>query len=113
MSKIKVKVVREFYRVETAGMEPASYENLADAARDAIGKALVTKAKGVGIMRVTEHEPVTFGNEMDLLFPPVTETVTGEVFVPAVSSYIWAPGLSRYHPVNGWAVPETIEVDSL
>lgn len=36
--------------------------------------------------------------------------VTGEACIPGPASMMMNPGLSRYHPVNGWVVPESIDV---
>ena len=111
----------EYYRVVTdlgasrPVVLPERFDDPCDAARAAMRRVLDT-GRSCDIERVTTHEPV----ERHILgaptegWPPeiVAETVTGRVTIPGPEGYARRPEMSRYHPVNGWAVPETIEVSA-
>ena len=111
----------EYYRLVTdlgasrPGVLPERYDDAAVAARAAMQFVLDT-GKSCELQRVTTHEPVErhiLGSPVDG-WPPeiVAETVTGRLTVPGPEGYARRPEMSRYHPVNGWAVPETIEVSA-
>ncbi len=97
------KVEREFYRVGEA-----EFDEPTEAVRAAFDLAARTNACAVKVERVTAHEPVE--NEFSVIAGPVTETVTGTVYIEAPSQVARSPELSRYSAVNGWVVPETITV---
>lgn len=113
----KYEVIREFYRVVTVegGVRETIESEHADhmeALR--IGFALVAKGQYAKVQRVAAHEPVSLPKPDDFaaLFAPTRgETITGEVTIPGPSSFQHDPRLSRYHPVNGWVVPEFIEIE--
>jgi hypothetical protein len=55
---------------------------------------------------MTQHEPYRPHG----IFDPVFETETGRVDIPGPHSFAHDPALSRYHPNNGWVVPDRIDV---
>lgn len=79
----------------------------------------------ISIIRITHHEPYQryFGfmveacdpeneDELDTLClkETVTMTITGETVISGMPHFTDAKALGRYHPVNGWVIPESIEV---
>lgn len=113
---MQVKVTGEYYTVATdtgsgaylrGETNEGRYESIS-AAVEAAMRITLDRKTSCSVRRITEHAPVNVGVLMDLV---VTETVTGEVHIPGPRSYDYAPALSRYHPVNGWVVPDMIDVD--
>ena len=107
------KVTGEYYRVT---YKPLSLVRYASAAH-AIAAVYVYMAKQTGkpgwlrftsIERVTTHEPVP--NSLPEWIADRTETVTGSICVESPGQLSERPEMSRYSPVNGWCVPEVIEV---
>jgi hypothetical protein len=113
---MRARVTGEYYTVLTdvgsgAAMRGETregrYDNIADAIEAAM-RIILDRGVGCNVQRITTHEPVMLS--LDSIFgTETTETVTGEVRVPGPRSYNFDPELSRYHPVNGWEIPETIE----
>ena len=105
----RARVTGEYYRiVYPAGAGKPShvgpYPWIQDACYHAMRLMLAT-GELCAIERVTEHEPV-----LDVWgFETVTETVTGRASVQHPQDLARHYELSRYHPVYGWAVPETID----
>lgn len=103
----------EYYRVVTdigasrPDVLPERFHEPTDAVRHAMRLVLNT-GKSCDVERVTTHEPVVWHPWGDP--EVVAETVTGRVAIPAAEHFARRPELSRYHPVNGWAVPDEIEV---
>lgn len=86
---------------------PAALEDYDDH-RDAMRRAyIIAGTLGCDVMvdRVTFHEPIPADN---LFRAGDTETVTAE-YNHSIPHFASSP-LSRYSPVNGWQVPEVIEV---
>lgn len=98
-----VRTIREYYRV--GGARGECFDDLAAAVRGAFATAAQGNYASITVERVTVHEPYADG-----VWGQVTETVTGEISIPGPAHYMQRPELSRYHPVNGWAIPETITV---
>jgi hypothetical protein len=48
-----------------------------------------------------------------LLGLPTTETVTGTLIVAGPVQLAESPAMSRYDPVNGWLLPDTIVVEPI
>lgn len=125
---LTVKVTGEVYRVYPTGrktvyatMLDGKYVHSHDAEyidhpkmTDAIKHAFrIAGEIGCDVMvdRVTQHEAVTDEMAPNDLFGTLvgrTETKTGELYIPL--PHFTDPSLSRYHPNNGWVVPETIEI---
>lgn len=67
----------------------------------------------VEVLRVAEHEPVQMAVGQSILGEDemrcVTMTITGKALIQGVPHFAQAE-LTRYHPVNGWVVPATIEL---
>ena len=125
-----VKVISESYRVyptgkrwvnatmesgEYVGAKPADYQDH-DGMMDAVKHAFrIAGDMGCDVMvdRVTRHEPLS--EEMDrsniwlAISAGRTETITGVLYIPM--PHFTDPSLSRYHPNNGWVIPETIEIE--
>lgn len=98
----RLKVEREYYRIGPRGRE---YESPGEAVRAAFIAAAEGNMRSISVERVTVHEPY------DGPIGPITETVTGEISIPGPALLARASALARYHPVNGWEVPEEIEID--
>jgi hypothetical protein len=47
-----------------------------------------------------------------LLGLPTTETVTGTLIAAGSAQLTGNPAMSRYDPVNGWLLPDTIVVET-
>lgn len=130
---ITAKVTKETYRVYPAGVKwinaitasssptgkyipahPAEHVDH-ESMMDAIFHALRIAGEGrcdIIVDRVTHHEPVTEEMAPNDLFGTLvgrTETLTGELYL-SISTFRNSPELSRYNPVNGWVIPETIEI---
>lgn len=105
-----VKVVGEYYRV--GGPRGERFDSIGDAVRGAFAMAVRDNYYSISVERVTVHEPV-LGREgsFESLCGPISETVTGKISIKGPAHYISLPELSRYHPVNGWVLPDTIEID--
>lgn len=108
---VTARVTGEHYRVvvDVGAGRPGRegpFERISDAVRRAMEIAL-ERGVGCAVERVTTHEPVP---PPWWIGEPVTETVTGRVAIAGPRSYDHDPALSRYHPVNGWVVPDTVEV---
>ena len=114
------KVIGEYYTVLLTDSIYARtpdrrgrYDTISDAVRAAM-RITLDEGKGTRVLRVTEIEPTKvigiFGDIFEDDCEIVTEKVTGEVDIPSPLSYNYDPRLSRYHPNNGWAIPETIEI---
>lgn len=127
---ITVNVINETYRVYPTGRKvinatkdnddnyvPARPDEYVDHDKmmDAVRHALkIASEIGCDIIvdRVTHHEPITEEMAPNDLFGELVgraETVTGELYIP-MSDFRNAPELSRYHPNNGWVLPQTIEI---
>ena len=115
-NKMKVKVIGEYYRLidESRNILRVYSSYSQDMFWDALVYAGWFKAT-VTIERVTQWESDNeeelrfrfFGYETDV-FGNKGQTVTGEFKVNIPTSF--ADELSRYSPVNGWVVPEEIEI---
>jgi hypothetical protein len=117
-----VAVTGEYYRVSlgdggVGGLParrplPVRYKGPRDALRAGFVE-MIDGWKTVYVQRVTEHETVGEDAEIALWADdgPRSETVTGEILIPTPGAYEWTPELSRYSPVNGWVVPDTINVE--
>ena len=114
---VMARVTSEYYTVATdvgssACARGETREGRYDSIPGAVEAAMrITLDRQVGcdVLRVTEHEAVTVE---DMFGQPVVTsgTVTGKISIPGPRSYDYLPELSRYHPVNGWALPEVVEV---
>lgn len=119
MTQKQAKVTGEYYTVLThvgsgAAMRQETREGRYNSISEAVEAAMritLDRKVGCNVQRITEIEPSAaggfFGDET------VTEVMTGEITIPGPRSYEYEPTLSRYHPVNGWATPETIEVPGI
>lgn len=108
---MKAKVAREYYRVFGREYESPT-KAIAEAYRfmaDEAGKPGWHRSVQVERVAVLE-KPVTAEGVFANLFEQVTEVVTGTLTVMAPGSLAESVELSRYHPVNGWVVPDEIEV---
>ena len=118
-----VKTTGEYYTVATDTGSGAAlrgetregrFEHISDAVESAM-RITLDRCVGCNVLRVTTHEPIPDPTiALNGMFGPsemTCETVTGQVSIPGPRSYAFSPALSRYHPVNGWVVPETIEID--
>jgi hypothetical protein len=117
--KMKVKVIGEYYALVTDlhtsnTTRIKTYEKYTDEMFwDALAYAGNNKAS-VRIERITRFK-VPEESEMELLdklfFAGKTEAerVTGHYDI-AIPNYASRSKLSRYHPVNGWVIPEEIEM---
>lgn len=126
---ITVKTTHETYRVYPTGkkivyatMESGSYVPAHDAESvdysemmDAVKHAFrIAGEIGCDVMvdRVTHHEPIAPEMAAENIFLATeigrTETKTGELYIqmPRFTD----ASISRYHPNNGWVIPETIEI---
>mgnify|MGYP000893578922 CR=1 FL=1 len=104
---IKAKVKREFYRVGKKEFE-TPWAAIAFCYAEMFPEA--GKAgwrRGMCVERVAEIDPVG-GDDW---WEPTTEVVTGKLSVPSPNALAQDPEMSRYHPNNGWGVPETINVE--
>jgi hypothetical protein len=104
----KVRVFGEAYRFE--GVKYTTPQ-------EAVGAALKYLAEHPAVdcaevERVTEHEPVNFDDMRGLLAENQnrTETVTGRQVIYGVQYYSREASLSRYHPNNGWSVPQHLVI---
>ena len=70
------------------------------------------KLVGPQIYRVTKHEPVVLPGPLGAVMDPRTETVTGTLTLLSPADVAMHPNLSRYHPNNGWVVPQSVGVDT-
>lgn len=111
------KVTGEYYTVLTevgsgraARQETreGSYTLIAEAVEAAMRITLDRKI-GCSVQRITLIEPQVvkglFGEDVT-----INEVMTGEIPIPGPRSYTYVPELSRYHAVNGWVIPETIDI---
>jgi hypothetical protein len=105
-----IKVTDEKYRVypngKTKGGTHKDFENIMDAVAEAFLIAGRIR-KDVVVDRITIHEPYKI--ELFMHNEERTETITGEyrVSFPHFASI----NISRYSPVNGWCIPEEIDVE--
>lgn len=115
MTNIQAKVLGEYYTVATdvgsgahlrGKTREGRYETIS-AAVEAAMRITLDRKVSCKVLRITEHEPV----KLNLFGFDETETVTGEVMIPGPRSYNYDPALSRYHPVNGWVVPDVISFE--
>ena len=108
---VQVKVISEHYRVlVNPGAGRPRHEGRFELIGPAVESAMrITLDRGIScaVERVTVHEPVAGF----LGLGEIGETVTGHVDIPGPRSYNYNPELSRYHPVNGWVTPATIDVE--
>lgn len=121
---MKVKVTNEKFRVYPEGrkMNVASkdkngnyvaahpapykdYENIMEAISEAFKIAGENKC-AVMVDRVTFHEP--YEQEWFMHKKMVSETVTGEYRVPF--PHFASINISRYNAVNGWCIPDEINI---
>lgn len=74
----------------------------------------------VDVIRITHHEPYQRHTGFFLsVFEPnestpketVTMTVTGVHTIEGMPHFTSVKHLSRQHPVNGWVIPESIEIE--
>jgi hypothetical protein len=103
------KVTGEFYRV--LGRR---FESITEAAQMAYAVLAEGSYHAIDIERVTTHEPVaTFDDPgVNAFFGgDRTETVTGRVSIPGIPQLRFDSRLGRYHPVDGVAVPDAVEVE--
>lgn len=114
----QAKVIDEYYTVLTdigssAAMRGETREGHFTTIASAVEHAMrvtLDRAVSCRVLRITVHEPV----EVESMFGTklLTEKVTGSVDIPGPRSYNHEPQLSRYHPVNGWVIPEFVAVES-
>lgn len=119
---MRIHVTAEYYRVSRMGaatrwepVDDTRYHTISVAVAQAM-RLILDGAGSLSVERVTEHEPCPVECDAWLeLLPPesrfFTETVTGRVNIPGPHAYDMDPRLSRYHAVNGWVIPETIDPD--
>jgi len=104
----QVKVINESYR---ATIDNSDHET-AHAAIAHTYNIMVNQTGKPGwtrwasIQRITHHEPIDNG-----FFGTQAENVTGEIMIESPGQLAERSELSRYHPNNGWVIPETIEID--
>lgn len=100
------KVIREYYRLTISQIEYSSpAAAIAEAYRimaDETGKP--GWINGISIERVTVIYPI------EHIFGTLHEIVTGTIFISSPGTLAQSPELSRYHPVNGWVIPDSIEI---
>lgn len=113
---MKVKVIGEFYRlIDEERNTVKEYQHYSqDMFWDALKYSGVNKTSTT-IERVTQWESDDEEGLRFRLFGYETEvdgnkgqTVTGEYVVNIPTNF--ADELSRYNPVNGWVIPEQIEI---
>lgn len=106
---MKVKVTGECYRVGDI-----DYDELNAAIKAAYTELIRGNYQSLKIQRITKHEPIPRKNNeiMDELWGPRVETITGEYDLAGPALLRMTPELSRYHPVNGWVIPDEIEVEN-
>lgn len=97
-----VRVTGEYFRVQGERYETPTAAIAA--AYKTMGEE--TALNCLSVQRVTLHEPIDLG-----VFGTRSETVTGEVVIQGVTRIARTSTISRWHPNNGWCVPETITVD--
>lgn len=111
---MKAKVTGEYYRLYFGNRHWGHFKSPHEACAEAYRELVEDSGKpgwrrAIEVQRVTTHESVPIWSEYPEL-GSITETVTGRVTVPAPGQIAEDVGLSRYHPVNGWSVPETLEI---
>lgn len=105
-------VVRECESMTAA--YKAAHAAIGDSFADGPLKGRSVVNGNVEVLRVAEHPPTPIRHDdsvWDELIGPktVTMTITGVDVVRGIPHWACAP-LSRYHPLNGWDVPTTIDV---
>lgn len=101
MRAISSRTVREYYRVGAS-----TFDSAEEAVKAAFRRAADENYRSITVERVTVHDPVDGG-----VWGEITETVTGRLVVDGPATLSRSPELSRYHPVNGWVIPEAVEVE--
>jgi hypothetical protein len=105
-----VKVTREYYYVGEYG-DRREFEEMREAVAYLYARIFAGNYHHLSIHRVTEFErPAGEVDSFEALFDSYRQ-VTTTVTIQGPASLYGMPELSRYHPVNGWIVPETIEID--
>ena len=103
-----VKVTREYYAVGSYG-DRREFAEMGEAVQYCYKRLIDGNYHSLTIERITEYAQPE-GEETFLsvfLKPQVVSSVT----IQGPASLYADPRLSRYHPVNGWVVPETIDVE--
>jgi hypothetical protein len=99
------KVTREYYVVGDYGFR-REFDEMSDALTYLYSIIHAQNFHYLSIHRVTEYDAP---QDHRGLF--VANNVTTTVTIQGPASLYADPRLSRYHPINGWVVPETIEVE--
>jgi hypothetical protein len=100
------KVIKEYYRVDRE-----QFDEVSDAVFYAYGQLADRKQnyRSITVERITHVEAA---DESEKLFgmDVLNHIVTGRLDIKGPASAMFSAELSRYNPVNGWCVPEHIDV---
>jgi hypothetical protein len=109
------KVTGEYYRAIDNGYRViAKGDNPREVVAAALGwLGANSGAHGVTVERVTTHEPAPieepFAELLGDLLGGQNETVTGKIVIHGAARLAAGSEMSRYDPVNGWVLPDTVE----
>jgi hypothetical protein len=104
------RVTREYYYVGEYA-DRREFDEMGKAVEYLYSRIFAGNYHALSIHRVTEFERTAEEmNSFEGMFDDYRQ-VTTTVTIQGPASLYSMPELSRYHPVNGWVVPETIEIN--